>query len=361
MEKDEIQFKKIYSKLKPPKNCPGINWRHGSSDGDFDVELLPLLKKLNSLGYCHTTGSCAGHSVSEIKKGKDFSDIPYKLTITIHVKADRINDFEKVTFSMCNASSSRFWCELGYDDDYNCKTEKGFIPFRITVFCRTKKSRDRLLGKYEKILDEALKVMDISDFIHDLASSESLENVCNQYDFDVDKNTIRRENLLLYLEQMKALVPSILFVGEAPGYLGARLTGIPFTSEKILLDHDIYFGRQNGFWMTSKDSHKENTATFFWDLMKEINIYPLVWNAFPYHPFQEGNPQSNRSPSKSELNLGQFFLKQLVEMYKIKKIIAVGKKADTVLEKMGLEHLTCRHPSRGGNRIFRKQVLDIFS
>ena len=50
----------------------------------------------------------------------------------------------------------------------------------------------------------------------------------------------RRENLKLYLEKMKKLNPSFLLLGEAPGYKGCRLTGIPFSSEKILATNDFF-------------------------------------------------------------------------------------------------------------------------
>jgi len=155
MNKSEEQFKKVYKELKIPKGCPGISWRHDSSDGDFDIELLPILKKLNSLVYCHTTGSCVGHSASEIKKGESLFDSPYTLSITLHVKVDHLNDFKLILFAMADVSVNKFWCEFGYHDDYNCRTEKGYIPLMIKVFCETKKFRDKLLDKYGKILDEA--------------------------------------------------------------------------------------------------------------------------------------------------------------------------------------------------------------
>ncbi len=154
MDKNEVKFKEIYKELKVPENCPGINWRKGSSDGDFDVEILPLLKKLNALEFCHTTGSCAGHTLREIAKNfKGWGVMaPYRMTITLHVKIDRISDFQSLMAKMFTVSNGHLWCELGYKHDWNMKVEKGYIPFEIIVFGTTKKRRDKLLEKYLKIL-----------------------------------------------------------------------------------------------------------------------------------------------------------------------------------------------------------------
>ena len=75
----------------------------------------------------------------------------------------------------------------------------------------------------------------MQNFVEHLAEVDYLLNVFNQYSYLHEENSIRRRNLLLYLRQMELLNPRILLVGEAPGYQGCRLTGVPFTSEYILL------------------------------------------------------------------------------------------------------------------------------
>ena len=80
------------------------------------------------------------------------------------------------------------------------------------------------------------RVSDLNQFVENLARAKLSSNACNQYSYEVSTNSIRRHNLLLYLQQMLIFNPQILLVGEAPGYRGCRLTGVPFTSELILVN-----------------------------------------------------------------------------------------------------------------------------
>ena len=48
-----------------------------------------------------------------------------------------------------------------------------------------------------------------------LASARLVDNAFNQYSYDEPDNEIRRQNLRLYWQQMAALRPSVLLVGEA--------------------------------------------------------------------------------------------------------------------------------------------------
>ncbi|HEY9893691.1 MAG TPA: hypothetical protein V6D37_18225 [Candidatus Sericytochromatia bacterium] len=67
----------------------------------------------------------------------------------------------------------------------------------------------------------------IKNFFAALASVQSSGNFCNQYSDQVNVNSIRRDNLYLYFQQMVKRHPQILLVGEAAGYQGCRLTGVP--------------------------------------------------------------------------------------------------------------------------------------
>src|SRR5437588_13067176 len=90
----------------------------------------------------------------------------------------------------------------------------------------------------------------ISEFVERLGRAEVGESACNQYAFCEPANCTRRGNLELYLREMSARGPGVMLVGEAPGYKGCRLTGVPFTSETILLagvEGLRFLGRERGY------------------------------------------------------------------------------------------------------------------
>jgi uracil-DNA glycosylase family 4 len=136
----------------------------------------------------------------------------------------------------------------------------------------------------------------------------------------------RRERLGAYLAA-RAEAP-ILLVGEAPGYRGARVSGIPFTSERQL----------------TGSGPAEATATIVRRTLAELGLEEqvLCWNVVPTHP---GTATSNRRPTRAEVEAGVAFLHELARG---RRTIAVGRLAQSVL---GGEHV--RHPSRGGATAFR--------
>ena len=70
----------------------------------------------------------------------------------------------------------------------------------------------------------------IDGFLERLAAGGSGPNSVNPFDRSRGDNAVRRRNLTRYLEQLSERRPATLLVGEAPGYRGMAITGVPFTN-----------------------------------------------------------------------------------------------------------------------------------
>jgi uracil-DNA glycosylase len=143
----------------------------------------------------------------------------------------------------------------------------------------------------------------------------------------------RSQRLLAYLEA-RAHAP-LLLVGEAAGHRGARISGIPFTSERQLT------GR----------GPAEATATIVRRTLAELGIeeQTLCWNVVPTHPHRPARPDTNRPPTRAEVEASRPFLRDLAAG---RTVIAVGRVAQAVLDAPYV-----RHPSHGGATEFRAGLL----
>lgn len=185
-------------------------------------------------------------------------------------------------------------------------------------------------------------------WVETIASYEVGDRSCNPYAFSAEtQNHIRRHNLATYLRHMQQQQPSLLLVGEALGYRGGRVTGIPFVSSHILQTHPQFTGLDCAA-VTEQHPAKEATASIMWNTLDAQACTPLLWNAYPFHPHKPGLPQSNRAPTVPELQLGADILRSLLAQFNITTIVAVGNRAYVSLNKMGLPCTKVRHPSHGG-------------
>jgi uracil-DNA glycosylase len=143
----------------------------------------------------------------------------------------------------------------------------------------------------------------------------------------------RRQRLLDHLRERRDA--PLLLVGEAAGYRGARVSGIPFTSERQL----------------TGSGPAEATATIVRRTLAELGLEDetLCWNVVPTHPHLAGCAETNRRPTAAEIAAGLPFLRQLARG---RRAIAVGRVAHAVL---GGPYV--RHPSHGGAAEFRAGLL----
>lgn len=195
---------------------------------------------------------------------------------------------------------------------------------------------------------------DIKAFGKRLQDTPVGANVFNFY--AAGRTNARRHNLQCYLQQLRALDPTLLLVGEAPGYNGCRLTGIPFGSEALVaqgvLDGTLFTG-VGGYRIASEPYTREQSAAIVWEVLQAHQRPALCWNAFCFHPHQPGKRDSNRKPTLKEIEAAAPFLLALLDLFPaIDTIVAVGNSAQTALSRLGIPHTKVRHPAHGGKPQF---------
>jgi len=198
----------------------------------------------------------------------------------------------------------------------------------------------------------------INAFVDDLAKHPLTPNVKNPWDYSREENEIRRRNLLGYFAKMRELKPTVLMVGEAPGYRGCGRVGMPFSSEKLVLSHP-FFADRDTFGIENVDAPiAEASATIVWKTFDALNFYPLMWATYPYHPHKPGNELTNRAPKPEEVRVGKQFITRLMDIYEIERVVAVGRLAEGTLKDLGIEAPGVRHPSHGGATLFAQGLAD---
>lgn len=188
---------------------------------------------------------------------------------------------------------------------------------------------------------------------------------------------IRRAQLAHYLTE-RLHSAKYLMIAEALGYQGGHFTGIAMTSERILLGHQsAKYGIEPRHVFTSvqpqRTSRKEvsekgmtePTATIMWGALETLGIDPyevVLWNAVPWHPYKkEKGLLSNRTPTSLEMDAGLDHLQSFIRIFNDVKLVAVGRKCEASLSKLGKTFTAVRHPANGGAPKFRKQLKDIVS
>jgi len=156
----------------------------------------------------------------------------------------------------------------------------------------------------------------MEDFVDRLAGAR-IGSTHNQY----TQSELRRVRLRDYLTARAHA--DVILVGEAAGYRGARISGIPFMSERQLTGAGA----------------AEASATIVQRVLRELGVVDdvLLWNVVPTHP---GTATSNRRPTRAEVRGARPFLDALTRG---RRVIAVGRLAAEVLDAPYV-----RHPSHGG-------------
>lgn len=195
----------------------------------------------------------------------------------------------------------------------------------------------------------------------------SLDNVFNPY---ADTCSVhdragaaasRRKNLRSYLQAVSDLGADTIWMGRDLGYRGGRRTGLALTDEYHLSEMPRVYPGCESQQATRGPAIAERTAAEIWGILKAIDVPPLLWNVFPFHPHEPSNPFTNRKFTARELALVDDLNNELFSWLRIRKIIAIGQDAGHYAARFGLPVETIRHPSYGGVRDFRAGMSRLYN
>jgi uracil-DNA glycosylase len=198
--------------------------------------------------------------------------------------------------------------------------------------------------------------------------------VDKQNDMGRNSPSIRRKQLRVYFCERLGKA-RIAVIGEALGYRGGHFSGIPMTSERLLLGKKKDAGIEPEQIFSSltpqrtskpkrcQDGFSEPTATVVWSTLLRLGLNPeqfVLWNAFPWHSFDlRRGLLSNRTPTKSERSAGIPVLKAFLDLFPCDEIVALGNVAASQLKELNVSAHCVRHPASGGAKLFRQQIARV--
>ena len=220
----------------------------------------------------------------------------------------------------------------------------------------------------------------IDEFLNFLKNSPKCDvfNPWWEVDFEHDQHydsyKVRQQNLRAYFSERLDRVQYIM-LAEALGYQGGHFTGIPMTSERLLLGEladrqlfasHVFSGKHQ---RTSKEKlmekgFNEPTATIVWNELVRFNLTHkiILWNSFPWHPYKKGSGLlSNRTPTPKERRVGREVLEYMIGQFHNVKLLAIGRQAQHQLAEIGISCIELRHPAHGGANLFRNQFQELVS
>lgn len=205
----------------------------------------------------------------------------------------------------------------------------------------------------------------IDNFLKRISTIE-LPNVFNPYAqhcpiHDLpDAPQIRLANLRIFLTAVIESGVGDIWMGRDLGYRGGRRTGVALTDEVRLPLLSRFCDGLPLQRATAGPPMSERTATVVWNLIQEIGRIPFLWNAFPFHPFESGEPMSNRCHSRNELKQVWEVNEMLFDLLRPNRYIGIGNDAVALLTKQGLYCEYVRHPSYGGQSDFEAGIRQLY-
>lgn len=184
-------------------------------------------------------------------------------------------------------------------------------------------------------------------------------NRCEVHDL-ADAPAVRRRNLRTYLTAIEQLGVDTAWMGRDLGYRGGRRTGLALTDERRLDAVALSYPGATPNKATKGPVVAERTAAEIWAILERLEQLPLLWNVFPFHPHEAGNPLTNRKFTAKELAAVSELNHALFKWLGIRRIIGIGQDAANYAKSIDINVECVRHPSYGGIEDFRRGMKEIY-
>jgi hypothetical protein len=184
-------------------------------------------------------------------------------------------------------------------------------------------------------------------------------DVCPDHD-RADAAIVRRRNLTRCLEAALDARVDTLWIARDLGYRGGRRTGLPLTDEVHLDSAGTLMGGVEFHRATRGPAVAERTAAVIWRVLARIGDPAVLWNVFPLHPHESGDPFSNRCHTRAERETTWGLMQALISMVAPKRIVAIGRDAGLALSGIDVPLSIVRHPSYGGQSEFISSVYSLY-
>lgn len=204
-----------------------------------------------------------------------------------------------------------------------------------------------------------------TSFVQALAAVK-LPNVFNPYADTCEVHdrsnaaAMRRRGLRTLLTAAQAIGIDTIWMGRDLGYRGGRRTGLALTDEMQLMQFPSIYPGAEPEKATLGPAVAERTAAEIWAVLAQLDLPPLLWNVFPFHPHEPGNAFTNRKFTAAELRVADGLNRQLIAWLGIRRIIAIGQDAAHYAAQFGVQVECVRHPSYGGVTEFRDGIRRLY-
>ena len=201
----------------------------------------------------------------------------------------------------------------------------------------------------------------IDAFLDDLSAYEAAR-VFNPWTMnceavDVENSFgVRRENLHAVLCACADAEEVDVWIGRDLGWRGGRRTGVALVDESSLDDYALSIEVTGLKKATTGPAMRERTATEIHLARARVSRKLFFWNVFPFHPYEDGQPQSNRMHTRRERDVGLAFLTRVLDLLPVGRVVTIGNDATHALQAAEVSCCPVRHPSYGGQKEFHQQV-----